>query len=295
MLGEILSTLNIGEKLVRLLKWLNQERHSVPESVSSRFVRLFESHGVHRNQIPRFFGNGLALKDVQSDADLMLRLDETILQATCDLFAVRREWLDGADNQIFPIHYFYKYPHAFGEFVDALKAANPDEEIRGVVLAPSIPGQDVEALLVLQEIVGWVGDKAIYRYHFCGDWKLGYWKSRTYLTACVALAWRHGVFIHGVFADAERLQELARGHALPTWTADGIWSFGIKQWDPEDMALRPEAFLDGLDPELEKFGLKEGLRLWLSLCDKGFMNTGLGMYSVDEIRQSFSDALAQID
>lgn len=295
MLGEILSTLNIGEKLVRLFKWLKEQCHSAPESVSTRFIRLFESHNVHRNQIPRFFGHGLTLKDVQSDADLLLKLDETLLQAACDLFAVRREWLDGAEKQIFPIHRFYKYPHAFFEFLDALRAASPDKELSGVVLAPIVPASNARALLVLQETVGWVGDKEIFRYHFCDEWTLSYWKSRTYLTACVAIAWRQGVFIHGAHADEERLQKLTRGLALPTWSTDGIGSFGIKRWDPDDMALRPEAFLNGLDPELNNFGLQAGLKLWLSLCDDGFMNTGLGMYNVGDIRQSFKHALDQID
>lgn len=294
MLGEILSTLNIGEKLVRLFKWLKEQRHSVPESVSARFIQLFESQNVHRNQIPRFFGHGLKLKDVQTDADLLLKLDETLLQAACDLFAVRREWLDGAEKQIFSIHRFYKHPHAFVEFLDALKAASPDKELSGVVLAPIEPRPNAEAVLVLQETVGWVGEKAIYRYHFCDEWTLSYWKSRAYLTACVAIAWRKGVFIHGVYADEERLKELTGGLALPTWSADGIGSFGIKRWDPEDMALRPEAFLDGLDPERDNFGLQAGLRLWLSLCDDGFMNTGLSTRNVDEIRQSFKNALDQI-
>ena len=294
MLGEILSTLNIGEKLVRLFKWLKEERHSAPESVSARLIRLFESHNVHRNQIPRFFGHGLTLKDVQSDADLLLKLDETLLQAACDLFAVRRDWLDGAEKQIFPIRRFYKHPHAFVEFLDALKAASPDKELSGVVLAPIEPRQNAEAVLVLQETVGWVGEKAIYRYHFCDEWTLSYWKSRAYLTACVAIAWRKGVFIHGVYADEGRLKELTGGLGLPTWSADGIGSFGIKRWDPEDMALRPEAFLDGLDPERDNFGLQTGLRLWLSLCDDGFMNTGLGTHNVGETRQSFNLALDQI-
>lgn len=295
MLGEILSTLNIGEKLVRLLKWLKEKRHSAPESVPARFIRLFESHNVHRNQIPRFFGHGLTLKDVQSDADLVLKLDETLLQAACDLFAVRREWLDGAEKQIFPIHRFYKHPNAFLEFIDALRAASPDKELSGVVLAPIEPGPNAEAVLVLHETVGWVGDKAIYRYYFCDQWTLSYWKSRAYLTACVAIAWQQRVFIHGVYAYKERLQKITGGLALPTWSVDGIGSFVIKRWNPEDMALRPEVFLDGLDPERDNFGFQAGLRLWLSLFDDGFMNTGLGTHNAGEIRKSFNRALEQID
>jgi hypothetical protein len=45
------------------------------DSVVSRFVRLFETHGVHRNQIPRFLGVGLSVRDVQDDASLIDKLD----------------------------------------------------------------------------------------------------------------------------------------------------------------------------------------------------------------------------
>ena len=81
--------------------WLRL-RKQVDESVVARFVRLFETHGVHRNQIPRFFEHGLTLKDVQDDASLLAKLDEAMLEAACALFAVRREWLDGAEKQAHP-------------------------------------------------------------------------------------------------------------------------------------------------------------------------------------------------
>ena len=64
---EIESAINILEKLK---KWYTS-RKSGGETVSARFIRLFESHGVHRNQIPRFFDHGLTLKDVQDDNSLL--------------------------------------------------------------------------------------------------------------------------------------------------------------------------------------------------------------------------------
>ena len=277
--GEISLGLNIFDRLRKLWAWGKAKKEARSELVAEKFLRLFESHGVHRNQIPRFFGHELTLQDVQSEATLLAKLDETMLDDACSQFAVRREWLDGADTQIFPIHRFYKQPRAFVEFLGALKAANPDSQLSGVVLAPIKSTADAEALLILEETIGRVGDKPIYRYHFCDEWMLRYWKSRAYLTACVAIAWRQNVFIHGGYADEELVRKLAGGLALPTWSNDGIWSFGVKRWDPEDMALRPEAFLAGLDSELENFGLKAGLSLWLSLCDDGFMKTGLDMYS----------------
>ena len=41
------------------------------------------------------------------------------------------------------------------------------------------------------------------------------------------------------------------------------------------MALRPEVFLQDIDPEREKFGITAGLRLWLDLDEQGYMDAGI--------------------
>ena len=66
-IGEILSALNIVEKLGRFLSWGVGKRKRPQETVAGRFIRLFESHGVHRNQIPRFFGHGLAVQQIRRE------------------------------------------------------------------------------------------------------------------------------------------------------------------------------------------------------------------------------------
>ena len=86
-------------------------------SVADRFFLLLESHGVHRNQIPRFIGHGLMLADVQNSATLNPKLTEALLNDVCDKFAVRREWLDGAEPEIYKRHDFYKKPENFLTFL----------------------------------------------------------------------------------------------------------------------------------------------------------------------------------
>lgn len=100
--GEIESVVNLVEKFKKFYRSSGNKT----ESVASRFIRLFESHGVHLNQIPRFFGHELTLKDVQDDDSLILILDEEILEAACTLFAVKREWLDGSAGHV----YLYNSP-----------------------------------------------------------------------------------------------------------------------------------------------------------------------------------------
>lgn len=287
--GEINSFLNIWD---RFRKWnTSRKTPAAPpvETIAARFVRLFESHGVHRNQIPRFFGYGLTLNDVQDDASLIIKLDEDMLSAACARFAVRREWLDGAEPQIHPDHDFYKYPGEFLEFLEDLRANNPEGELRGKLIVPEEHDGHDEALLILQEAIGVVGDKPIYRFHLCNNWSFTYWKSRGYLTACVAIAWKHQVFIHGATMPKKEIQQLAYGQTLLGWQGEGIWFLGNRKWYPEDMALQPEVYLDGIDPERDNFGIAAGLSLWLDLEEQGFMDAGISA----DAKQLFQQELAK--
>jgi hypothetical protein len=288
VLDEVVAGLNLWD---RFRKWRRAGLNPPAESVTSRFVRLFESHGVHRNQIPRYFGHGINLQDMQNDASLLAKLDEVVLDAACAHFAVRREWLDGAEAQAHPCHDFYKEPQDFAALIKILKETNPDGELGGVLVAPIEKGHDAEALLILQESIGFVGEKRIYRYHLCIDWAFSYWKARAYLTACIAIAWKHQAFVHGTYAPMRVIAGLAGGKTLLGWHGEGVWSFGVKRWDPEDMALRPDVFLNGVDPERNNFGVKAGLRLWLELEQQGLMNTGFN----EDVRPLFQQELAKYE
>lgn len=276
MIGEILSGINILEKLGKFLNWVRGRKSATAETIVTRFVCLFESHGVHRNQIPRFIGHGLTLKDVQDDASLLAKLDEPLLEAACEKFAVRREWLDGAEKQIHPVLDFYKRPEDFAKLLDEFVANNPEGNFRGMLLAPEGRDENGEALLILQETIGQVGDKPIFRFHLCNNWFFTYWKARACLAACIAIAWKREVFVTGVIMPKKEINQLAYGETLLGWQGEGVWFMGHRKWYPEDMALKPETFLDGVDPEQHNFGIKSGLALWLDLAQRGLMDTGMG-------------------
>ncbi len=156
-------------------------------------------------EIPRFFGRELRLEDVQNNTSLLPKLDEHHLDALCRLFAVRREWLDGADKQPHPMHSFYKRPRDFAAFINNLQLANPDGELSGVVIAPEDSCEGV-ALIILEETIGWVGEKPIFRYHLCDEWPFSYWKARAYLTACIAIAWKVQVLVRSNHCLTDQLQ-----------------------------------------------------------------------------------------
>lgn len=290
MLSEVVSAAKLVQMTGRFFAWFRKTRIRQAETVAGRFIRLFEGHDVHRNQIPRFFGRGLTLRDVQEEASLLDKLDESMLDAACALFAVRREWLEGADPQIYPCHDFYKQPAAVAPFLEALKANNPDGQLDGELVVPDDLRGD--ALIILSEIVGWIGDKPIYRNHLLNNWLFDYWKSRAYLTACVAIAWKNHVYLRGSYLSGKGIKHLAGGKSLLGTGRERSSPRKHERLYPEDMALKPEAFLAGIDPEQGDHGITSALELWLSLESKGYMATGLSMYNREQVRKLFEERLA---
>jgi len=267
-------------------KWKTKKIGSVPK----RFIELFESHGVHRNQIPRFFNHNIELNDLVDDASLLKKLTEPVLDAVCSLFGVRREWLDGACDEPYARHEFYKYPENFDQFIDKLKHANPDVEINGYLIVPEDATRTDESALILEESVGTIGDTIIYRYHLCDDWFFSYWKSRAYLAACVAIAWKKGVFVKGWYAKKQEIFALSGKRNLLGPVINRLVPCG-RRWYAEDLALLPERYLEEIDPEENMFGVISALSLWLKLDEEGWMDTGLR----NLVRQTFEVELAKYD
>ncbi len=292
MIGEILSTLNIIEKAGRFVHWVRKTRKPPADTVACRVVQWNEGNDGDRSQIPRYFGHGLSVKDVRDEAALLGKLDEPLLDAASGLFAVRREWLEGAESQAYPCHDFYKHPEKVAPFLKALREKNPDGRLDGVVIAPT--EKRGEALVVLSEVIGEIGEKPIYRFHLCNNWLFDYWKSRAYLTAFIAIAWKHSIHIRGNYLPSKEIKRVVEGNALLASEDGNTLDRRGKLWYPEDMAIKPEAFLSGVDPEQNKFGLVSALELWLQLEEDGHMDTGLSMYSGDNIRASFEQALGSL-
>jgi len=271
------------ENLLKLVPAFFTAKNSIQSETNKepvrRFIELFEGHGVARTQIPGFlegYDIEISLSDLVDDDALLRRIDGSLLNKTCEIFGVRREWLDGVDLQIYSYHDFYKHPEQFDEFIKRLKDNNSDAQFDGVLLVSEVPCNHDQALIILQEMIGSIGDKPIYRYYLCNNWYYSYWKSRAYLTACIAVAWKQHIHIQGRYLSQKNIEPLADGSILLGWQGEGIWQFGGKHWYPEDMALLPDVFLKDIDPERDAFGIKSALKLWLDLERKGLMNTGLG-------------------
>ncbi|ENM5732265.1 hypothetical protein AB7D55_004101 [Vibrio mimicus] len=286
MFGEIESFLSLVDRVKK--SWRNTPNlESRPnELVSTRLVRVYEAHGVHRNQIPKVI-ESLTLHDVSTDDRLLEKLTDEILVSTCHLFGINRDWLDGASDEIYPTYNFYKDPAKFEEFLSVLMEKAGSDSLDGVLLSVDKVDRGTESVLILQEAIGSINDKPYYRYYLCGGWVLSYWKSRGYIAACIAMCWKNKAYVHGSYLSKSIVDRYSHGYHLLDFGRDGVHHLNGVRWYAEDLALVPETYLKNIDPEREQYGLHAALSLWFQLYNQGYLDTGFTDKSV-ELR--FSDA-----
>jgi hypothetical protein len=271
-IGQILGLARAVESIQRL--WSKWRQKPVAETLAGRFLRLFEAHGVHRNQIPRFFGHGLQFKDVQDEVALLPCLTDEHLADACQLFGVERQWLERGEGNAHVRHHFYLRPQAFGIFLDELLAARKglqDVELKAELFGVPERQSQVDSTLLIAQPIGLLNDDVIYRYHQVDGGPLGYWKSRVSNSALVAQALARNLWISGRLCNARKLSS-------QTYEAD-LWDtrerdalmMGSRHMDVEDWLLEPQALLEGVDPEANRFGIISALELWLKLEAQGLM------------------------
>lgn len=290
-IGAILALIPL---IIQFIHWMKkrsiakQQMVKQEESVVERFILLFEKHGVHRNQIPRFFGHGLTLDDVSSPEKLRPKLTHDVLQAASDLFAIRLEWLECADNTIYPIyqHQFYQAPERFQQFLTDLQSNGDRHRLSAhFVVSNHSKQRDYNALLYVKEAIGELGDTQISRYHLCShQWIHQYWKARADLAACAAIACATLGDAWG-FQTAADISDFDCGERflsdIDTLPNQRKISTNPKRktqlWRPEDWVADPKSFLDGVDEG--DFGKANALARWLEYAKAGYMDTKFPEYA----------------
>jgi hypothetical protein len=289
LIADLIST--SVKKLLDLLKRKPTNDKQNVGVVASRFIQLFEKHGVHRNQIPQFFGYGLELPDFADHEKLLAKLTPTTLQAACELFAVRLKWLLGVDDIIYETHDFYKQPEAYAEFIAQLTTDNEHRILAKLVLS-SDSSREEDALLVLEEEIDFMNNESGFRYHLCDGWVNKYWKCKPCLTACIAMTLKQNVHIRG-WKTSSKIEAFCQGKGFindlyelpPAFEYDWLLRRSIKDWHPDNWIYDPVDFLEGIDAEINNFGKTSAIREWLKYFDKGYMETG---YPRENARAKFA-------
>lgn len=162
--------------------------------------------------------------------------------------------LEGADDQLYDTHHFYKHPEDYAEFLKELNSKG-DHRIR-VELVLTDYGHHDDALLIVEEDIADLGDKTIVRYHLCNGWSHKYYKCRADLAACIAMTLNQRVYLRGfwkqgpinVFCEGKGF--ITDLYSLP-YACRRDWllrkRYAKADWHPDHWVYDPEDYLDGVD------------------------------------------------
>lgn len=216
-------------------------------NLAQRFVQIYKAHGIERTQIPRLLGGeyGLTLHDVSTDEKLLAVLNETILTKTCEIFGVRREWLDGKDVPIYPYLLFYQHLGAFIDFLTALNRKHDEVQLFLIKSPEDKLRKNDERwpieVLVRAKIEHWghFSEDSIWRYYPLSDtyYNWGYEKTRLHLKAMTLIAWQFGVYIGGCQLPKEDIEAMIAGAVFPGPLLEPLHHVA---WHPDDYIFAKE-------------------------------------------------------
>jgi hypothetical protein len=253
-----------------------KQAEDIPETIATRLVALFESHGVHRNQIPEFFGHDLDISSCTSDEKLLDKITPEIINNAVELFGVNKDWLEGSSKEIYDIPDFYKHPEEFEHYlVELLKNTSKDKLFAYALTSnKKLMNGDYDSLFVITESIGEINQREIYKYHLLGHWGIRYWKSRACFAACCALLYKYGISVAGKVVDRHWLNEIDEGHKLLDYDfierCGGIDIPTVGMWIVSDFVEIPDKYLDGMDTEQGR-AIPLAIGKWLDLNEKGYM------------------------
>jgi len=275
MFGDILAVFQLYDRFKN--KLLKGESTDVSTgTLSSRFIALFESHGVHRTQITEFFDHGLNIPTCTSDDELLKKLTPKIIDDAVKLFGVNKDWLEGSSKEIYDIPSFYKHPEEFEAYlIELLKSTTADKLFAyALTTRKKLMNEFSDSLLVISEPIGEINQREIYRYHLLGDWGIHYWKSRAYFTACCALMYKHGLSVAGKVVEQKWLSDICEGHRLLEYDFSerygGVSFPSVGSWIVSDFVEMPAKYLKDMNTEQGR-AIPLALTKWLDLSEKGYM------------------------
>lgn len=201
-----------------------------------RFLKVFEDHGVRPTQIPRFLPE-ITLSQLEPNS-LLDVLSDGLLARAAELLAIRREWLEGADDRIYAHRSCYQSPSSFFEDLCAIRLDPYSFPVRALYCGKPTQEQERPLGLILVERIGEIGDEDIFRYRVYADaWDWSHFTSRIQLKAMA------------------RIVNLKLGKPVPLYEVSSKILTEIR-----DGKRVPRAALQGClltDPSLEDFGLSE--------------------------------------
>jgi hypothetical protein len=213
----------------------------------NRFLEVFKSHGVHRNEIPRCIPEkfGVSLVELGNKNKLIEKLTPELIDWVASTFNIRREWLEKNERRIYDTVRYYKNEHSLLRLLKELKMKN-HYELEVVAykdakeLDPSSECRQHVNLLIITPAFK-IGDKSIMKYiPTATQWDWQYWQSRYQIRSIIHVCCaKLNIRFDGYDLDSEKMSELTDGLVFPKNIIDKAPK--RYSWFPDDY-LEKEAY-----------------------------------------------------
>jgi hypothetical protein len=230
--------------------------------ISSRFMQVYEWHGIHPGEIPDFLqqtgGPRVSLNDLSSEERLLERLDGALLDFTTETFALGRDWLrQGGATKVLTSLDFYKHVEGLADFLlvqSVSRSGRTDlwalssyvggtmffftEELSllrhfGTVGPPveDFESQDIYMGAIYEVPIMKFRGRTIYCYYALKALPWNYWRSHYQLMAMMAVADACGVVVTGRYLSSrDDVISLCNGNRFPVELTTG---FSPPDWWPQ--------------------------------------------------------------
>lgn len=206
--------------------------------LSERFIKLFEMHDIHLNEIPRVIPDEfqVTLDSLLSHEALVLKLTPSLIDWVSTKFRVRREWLEKGDERIYETRNYYKNVSSFLTLLHNLSyEENKYIEVIAVKKTGNLDhsgerNQNVNLLIKVEAFS--LGNRTIFTYIPTSTlWDWGYWRSRYQLKSIIVLCSKKlELCFHGYDLESSIINGLAYGKHFPSQLSlEGSYT-----WYPED-------------------------------------------------------------
>lgn len=210
-----------------LLNFFELPGRRLPRDLAKRFLHLFDAHNVDHSQIPRLIP-GIAYGDLAPYRRLIDTLTPAVVDATAQLFGVRRQWLEGLDDLVLHPYWDHGDPKQVLTRLAGVVAATLDAgnclgrfPLRVLTTSMTLAPESSERQWLLPVIVEPVSDSEdcpAYRCQVSGDyydWTDS--QSRIKLKAITWLAWHRLRITVPLFqVSHDEFDSIRGGMAVPT-------------------------------------------------------------------------------
>ncbi|MFL0250883.1 hypothetical protein ACJDT4_10660 [Clostridium neuense] len=202
-----------------------------------RFISVYTNHGILVNQICFYINPDFQLKlsDFKDKDSILQILDDKIINWTCKMFNVQREWIDGKSNRIYAsIDYYKRITVCIKKLVELKNLYNEDLEIYFIKngdLNPNVFGKSY-VIIIFKYAINKFNNSPIYKYiPIKTMWDWGHWRSRYQLKSIIYFCEKLGLNINGYDMPLDVIENISMGIVFPELEIDKI---PINIWYPED-------------------------------------------------------------